>query len=519
MWATTAANANNEAATSTCGDETLIVPQNKPSIVTHLHNAGSDGLVGGTGTAADTDLSDGDSVAIGTSIYDTATVTGAATPNPTVTYHIAGPFSGAFAATNCDAGTAIGTGANSDVQTLTAAGRYELWATTAANANNEAATSTCGDETLIVPQNKPSIVTHLHNAGSDGLVGGTGTAADTDLSDGDSVAIGTSIYDTATVTGAATPNPTVTYHIAGPFSGAFAATNCDAGTAIGTGANSDVQTLTAAGRYELWATTAANANNEAATSTCGDETLIVPQNKPSIVTHLHNAGSDGLVGGTGTAADTDLSDGDSVAIGTSIYDTATVTGAATPNPTVTYHIAGPFSGAFAATNCDAGTAIGTGANSDVQTLTAAGRDELWATTAANANNEAATSTCGDETLIVPQEQALDRHAPAQRGFRRARGRHRHRGRHGPVRRRLGRDRHVDLRHRDGHGRGHTEPDRHLPHRRAVLRRLRRDQLRRWHRDRHRGQLRRPDAHGGWPLRVVGNDRGQRQQRGGDLDLW
>ena len=401
LWATTAANANNEAATSTCGSETLIVPLNKPSIVTHLHNAGSDGLVGGTGTAADTDLSDGDSVAIGTSIYDTATVTGAATPNPTVTYHIAGPFSGAFAATNCDAGTAIGTGANSDVQTLTDAGRYELWATTAANANNEAATSTCGSETLIVPLNKPSIVTHLHNAGSDGLVGGTGTAADTDLSDGDSVAIGTSIYDTATVTGAATPNPTVTYHIAGPFSGAFAATNCDAGTAIGTGANSDVQTLTDAGRYELWATTAANANNEAATSTCGSETLIVPLNKPSIVTHLHNAGSDGLVGGTGTAADTDLSDGDSVAIGTSIYDTATVTGAATPNPTVTYHIAGPFSGAFAATNCDAGTAIGTGANSDVQTLTDAGRYELWATTAANANNEAATSTCGSETSIVP----------------------------------------------------------------------------------------------------------------------
>ena len=393
-----------------------------------------------------------------------------------------------------------------------------MWATTAANANNEAATSTCGDETLIVPQNKPSIVTHLHNAGSDGLVGGTGTAADTDLSDGDSVAIGTSIYDTATVTGAATPNPTVTYHIAGPFSGAFAATNCDAGTAIGTGANSDVQTLTAAGRYELWATTAANANNEAATSTCGDETLIVPQNKPSIVTHLHNAGSDGLVGGTGTAADTDLSDGDSVAIGTSIYDTATVTGAATPNPTVTYHIAGPFSGAFAATNCDAGTAIGTGANSDVQTLTAAGRYELWATTAANANNEAATSTCGDETLIVPQNKpSIVTHlhnagsdgswaAPAPRPTRTCPT---------ATRSRSARRSTTPRRSRAGH----TEPDRHLPHRRAVLRRLRRDQLRRWHRDRHRGQLRRPDAHGGWPLRVVGNDRGQRQQRGGDLDLW
>src|SRR3954465_15722223 len=219
---------------------------------------------------------------------------------------MAGPFSGAFTATNCDTGTAIGTGTASDVKTLNDAGRYEFWAVAAANANNNAATSTCGDETVNVGLNSPQISTQVKNAGADGAVGGTGADADSNIADNASVSIGTKVFDTANVTGAATPTQTITYYMAGPFSGAFAATNCDTGTAIGTGTASDVKTLNDAGRYEFWAVAAANANNNAATSTCGDETVNVGLNSPQISTQVKNAGADGAVGGTGADADSNI---------------------------------------------------------------------------------------------------------------------------------------------------------------------------------------------------------------------
>ena len=160
-------------------------------------------------------------------------------------------------------------GADSDVQTLTDSGRYEFWAVAAANANNEAATSTCGSETVIVPLTTPRSPSRPRSRGP---------PTTRNAADGAHITSGESVYDTATVTGAASPTQTVTYYVAGPFLGAFAATDCATGTAIGTGVKSNAQTLTAAGRYEFWAVAAANANNNAATSTCGSETVVITQN-------------------------------------------------------------------------------------------------------------------------------------------------------------------------------------------------------------------------------------------------
>ena len=87
------------------------------------------------------------------------------------------------------------------------------------------------------------------------------------------------------------------------------------------------------------------------------ECFTVAKNGPRISTQVKNAGADGAVGGTGVNADTNIADNANVASGTKVFDTATVTGAASPAQTVSYFYAGPFSTPFASTDCATGTAI------------------------------------------------------------------------------------------------------------------------------------------------------------------
>jgi hypothetical protein len=390
FWAVYSGDANNAGSTSTCGTESVKVNQASPATNTQLKNAGADGQFGG---GDDSNLAA--TVALNTKAYDTATVNEVnPTGNSTVTFYMVGPLSTPFAAGDCTNGTQIGSGAvgsHSNVQTLSSAGRYEFWAVYSGDANNAGSTSTCGTESVTVSKSSPGIGTQVKNAGANGAVGG---GDDSDIADDASVTIGTKVFDTATVTGAASPAQTITYYVAGPFTTAFSATNCNSGTSIGTGANSNVQTLSAAGRYEFWAVAAANANNEAATATCGAETVNVSKNKPGIVTQVKKSSDN-----------SNVADGGAVLAGTSVYDTATLSGAtANAGGTIKFYYVKQTA---STPTCTGGSLIATvtvsGNNTYKSTgvnLTIGGTYEFWAVYSSDPNNEGATSTCGSETVRI-----------------------------------------------------------------------------------------------------------------------
>ncbi len=355
---------------------------------------------------------------IGTEVYDTAAMTGAAAPKSgTVAYWYA------FAATpdaldefecTTEAGSPLGGGAvtngvfaNSDTLTLTEAGIYEFWAIYSGDANNNGATSECFTETVNVTKNSPVVTTQVKDT-----KGTESTTDDTSVTDGASVPIGTEVYDTAAMTGAAAPKSgTVAYRYA------FAATpdaldefecTTEAGSPLGGGAvtngvfaNSDTLTLTEAGVYEFWAIYSGDANNNGATSECFTETVNVTKNSPVVTTQVKDT-----KGTESTTDDTSVTDGASVPIGTEVYDTAAMTGAAAPKSgTVAYRYA-PLADGL---TCSAsqGTALGGGnvtngvfPNSNRVSLTNAGTYEFWAIYSGDDNNNGATSTCFTETVVA-----------------------------------------------------------------------------------------------------------------------
>jgi hypothetical protein len=117
-----------------------------------------------------------------------------------------------------------------------------------------------------------------------------GTAAtgdDTNIADGGSVAIGTVVYDTATLGGGVTSDAggAVTYYYQNQ-----AVAGCGSGTPIGSAVTvtnglvpaSSTVTLSAAGTYEFWAVYSGDPpDNSPSTSPCGSETVVVGQNAPA----------------------------------------------------------------------------------------------------------------------------------------------------------------------------------------------------------------------------------------------
>ena len=72
-------------------------------------------------------------------------------------------------------------------------------------------------------------------------------------------------------------------------------------------------TFTSAGTYEFWAEYPPDANNNADTSDCGSETVFVAESGTTTTTQVKNA-----------ANDANVANDASVPLGTSVYDTATV---------------------------------------------------------------------------------------------------------------------------------------------------------------------------------------------------
>jgi len=248
---------------------------NSPSVLTQVKTTGVDGNVGG---GDDVNVTNGASVAIGTEVYDTASLSGGtATAGGTVDYYVEkGDSSCTIAgATSLGTGRTVtnGVAAVSDQTTFATAGTYYFWAVYGGDPNNAGNTSGCSTELVVVDKTQSSTTTAVKLTATDAAIG-----------DGGHIAIGTSIYDTNSVTGSS-PTGTVTYYFQKQTTGPA---DCTSGTIIGVaksvGVASDSTSFSAAGTYELWAVYAGDDNNIGSTSLCGSETVIVDKNTPGVAT-------------------------------------------------------------------------------------------------------------------------------------------------------------------------------------------------------------------------------------------
>ena len=282
-------DANNVAATSGCAAEPVDITMGTPTTATVILNAAGNTPVAGPLPA-------------GSSVLDTATVTGVTgvTPTGTVTYTF-------FTNGTCTAPggppatvtlNANGTVPNSGNHGPLAAGSYSFQAVYGGDANFTGSTSPC--EPLTIAQTTPTIATTPSAGGP----------------------VGTSISDTATVSGGFTPTGTVTFDLFGAGDATCAGTPVFTATdrpLSGDSAASGTFATTAVGTFHWTATYNGDANNAPVTSLCADETVTTTKATPTIST-TPSAG---------------------VPVGTTVSDTATVSGGLTPTGTVTFDLFAP----------------------------------------------------------------------------------------------------------------------------------------------------------------------------------
>ena len=302
-----------------------------PNVATQLKNAA--------------DNSNTSSVVVGSSVYDTATISGASgIPKGTLTYGLfsdstcqtpaTSPLFPGSSSTATVTLNADGTVPQSPTLTFTQAGATYYWQASysgdvALGGRNLAAKSKCTDEPLTITKAPAAIVTTPSTAS---LVVGSGSFSDTaHVTGGYFPAAGTS------------PDGTVTFKLYGPFASAPGTGSCvDSGTGanlvltssnVGASATpaptqtsawytSGTYTATQAGTYQWVANYNGNSNSTTAHSNCGDtsEQVIVQPATPPIASKILLS--------------------DSVKV-------SAVSGAGTPTGHVTFSLYGPFATAGA----------------------------------------------------------------------------------------------------------------------------------------------------------------------------
>lgn len=415
----TSGNSLNVSATSACGSETFSVGPNSPGL----------GTIAGTATAASstsvgtcTALSG--TIAINSYACDTATLTSFATPVAgTVTYTLY--FNGSSANTctnNLPNGTSkftdteiVGSNGvvpNSATSQVSTAGNYQ-WQAVFASTNNQNNGSSSACEPFTVGPNSPTLSTVAGTATSASLTSATACTA---LSG--SIAIGSNVCDTSSLSGAASPVAgSVLYTLY--YNGANANT-CTSNSPSGTSVFTDTETVDSstgsvpnsatyaaalAGNYQWQAKFShGNGQNNDATSAC--EPFTVGPNSPALSTVAGTAAAASL---TSAATCNPLSG--SIAIGSNVCDTSSLSGAATPVAgTVLYTLYSNGSSANTCTNnVPSGTPTfndtetvnsdGSVPNSATYTATTAGNYQWQAAfTSTNGQNNAATSVCEPFTV-------------------------------------------------------------------------------------------------------------------------
>jgi hypothetical protein len=200
---------------------------------------------------------------VGTVLNDTASLSGGSSPTGSVTFRLFSPSDSTCAAapayTNTDPSAPYAT---SPGFTSNASGVWHWTAVYAGDTNNNPATSTCASEPVTVTKVTPTITTTLS----------TTTA----------VLTGTAVHDSATLSGAtSSPSGTATYTV-------YTNNTCSAGAqsagtktvTAGVVPDSDPITFNTAGTFYWQVVYSGDANNAAATSTCGSEVLVVQAPPP-----------------------------------------------------------------------------------------------------------------------------------------------------------------------------------------------------------------------------------------------
>jgi uncharacterized repeat protein (TIGR01451 family) len=354
-----AGDANNNPATGACGDdgENDTVNKASPTIST---------------SAAET-------VTLGGAIHDSATLAGGTNPTGTITFKVYGTASCSGAALFTTTVDVDGNKTYGPVSyTPENADTYHWIASYSGDANNNPVSGACGDagENDIVNKLSPSVATELVSGENSG----------TNLT----LPFGSTVHDSATLSGAtANAGGTVAYTVYGDnaCTQSFAAAG-SANVANGVVGDSSDVTFSQAGTYYWQAVYSGDANNNGATSACTSEVVTIVPNSVVINTRLSGQGQAGQH--------------ITVQTGNPVTDSATLTGeSADAGGTVTYTV---YSDSACATVFgDAGTVNvtnGSVPNSNPVTFTAPGTYYWKAAYSGDANNEAAVSTCTDETVTV-----------------------------------------------------------------------------------------------------------------------
>ncbi|MCW3036826.1 MAG: hypothetical protein JWM17_2138, partial [Actinobacteria bacterium] len=340
-------DSKNIANASACGGETVTVVKATPSVSTTPSG----------------------SVPPGGSVSDSATLTGGFSPSGSVTFELFAPVDSTCSGQpiSTTSGTITGGTASSGNVTVGAAGTYNWVASYAGDANNNAATSSCGTEPVVVTKASPSISTTPSG----------------------SVPAGGNVSDSATISGGVSPAGTVTFDLFAPADPTCAGQpiSITSGTISGGTASSGNVPVGAAGTYNWVATYSGDASNNSATSPCGSEPVDVTKATPSIATTPSG----------------------SVPAGGNVSDSATLTGGFSPGGSVDFTLYAPGD-----TTCKTpiatrtGTLTGGTASSGSVTVGAGGTYNWVAAYGGDANNNSVTSPCGSEPVTVTAQRLTGR---------------------------------------------------------------------------------------------------------------
>jgi hypothetical protein len=235
---------NNMPAHGACGSESVVVSKASPTVATAASAGGP----------------------VGTSIHDSAQLSGAVNPTGTVTFFLYAPSN-----QTCTNGESAGwvqkvvvplgaDGAASSAgtpYTTTDVGVYNWVATYGGDANNLSATSRCGDEPVSIGKDSTSVTT-VPSAGG---------------------VVGTAIHDSAKVAGTFSPTGTVTFALYGPSDttckGNAIFTSTAAIDATGNAISGSFTLTTNAGTYNWVATYSGDAQNAGSRAACGVEPVVL----------------------------------------------------------------------------------------------------------------------------------------------------------------------------------------------------------------------------------------------------
>ena len=371
-------------AHSICGSETVVVGAVEIDIQTTMRFA--DG----------TRIGQGETITIGSTVYDTTSLIGANNPTGTATYTLVRGDSCGNTETVYGPETVTlvdGQVPPSSAYTPEQLGTYHWIVEYSGDGQNQAVTSPCGDETFVVGPAQPQVTTVMMNANTESVI-----------EHGDSVTRGTQVYDTATMTGFYGDAPvsgTVTYTL---YRG-----SCPGGTVVdsielpvnpdGTLPDSPVVSADVAGTYNWVVSYSGDDFNAPAVSPCGSETFNVTLNPTTIETVPQLQ--------TGDDAFEPIALNGVVSAPADVRDTAVVTGLtddATGSVTYTLYrgsgcggepVAGPLEVAL---NQD-----GTVPPSPVVEDLTPGQYNWVAVYSGDDNNLGSAGTCGDEQFFVTGE--------------------------------------------------------------------------------------------------------------------